>query len=103
MVLALAMVVGLTRLAFVIGNPPHHSNLAAVGPAPDAAGVLGRSAASGDPGSQVSRTASSVAPGHATRDPVLEIRGFGSACCAAPRSLRPVAPGPWSSSSPTGA
>ena len=93
MVLALAMVVGLTRLAFVIGNPPHHSNLAAVGPAPGAAGVLGRSAASGSAGSQVSRAASSVAPGHATRDPVLEIRGFGSACCAAPRTLRPVAPG----------
>ena len=31
MVLALALVVGLTRLAFVIGNPPHHSSLAAVG------------------------------------------------------------------------
>ncbi|HEY6498327.1 MAG TPA: hypothetical protein VIZ20_02815, partial [Streptosporangiaceae bacterium] len=29
MVLAIAMVVGLTRLAFVIGNPPHHSTLAA--------------------------------------------------------------------------
>ena len=26
------MVVGLTRLAFVIGNPPQHSSLAAVGP-----------------------------------------------------------------------
>ena len=93
MVLALAMVVGLTRLAFVIGNPPHHSNLAAVGPAPGAAGYPGRSAASGPAGSQVSRAASSVAPGQATRDPVLEIRGFGSACCAAPRTLRPVAPG----------
>ena len=45
MVLAIAMVVGLTRLAFVIGNPPHHCKLAAVGPAPDAAGVRGRSAA----------------------------------------------------------
>jgi hypothetical protein len=93
MVLALAMVVGLTRLAFVIGNPPHRSNLAAVGPAPDAPGVLGRSTASGTASSPVSRTASSVAPGQATRDPVLEIRGFGSACCATSSSLRPVAPG----------
>ncbi len=93
MVLALAMVVGLTRLAFVIGNPPHHSNLAAVSPAPDAAGVPGRSAASGPASSQVNGSASSVAPGRAARDPVLEIRGFGSTCCAAPRTLRPVAPG----------
>jgi hypothetical protein len=93
MVLALAMVVGLTRLAFVIGNPPHRSNLAAVGPVADAAGALGESAPFGTASNQVSRAASSVAPGLATRDPVLEIRGFGSACCAAPRSLRPVAPG----------
>ena len=93
MVLALAMMVGLTRLAFVIGNSPQHSSLAAVGPAADATGVLGRSTASGTPGSHISRAASSVAPARATHDPVLEIRGFGSACCASPRSLRPVAPG----------
>ena len=93
MVLALAMVVGLTRLAFVIGNSPQHSSLAAVGPAADATGVLGRSTPSGTPGSHISRAASSVAPARATHDPVLEIRGFGSACCASPRSLRPVAPG----------
>ncbi len=93
MVLALAMVVGLTRLAFVIGNSPQHSSLAAVGPAADATGVLGGSTASGTPGSHISRAASSVAPARATHDPVLEIRGFGSACCASPRSLRPVAPG----------
>ena len=93
MVLALAMVVGLTRLAFVIGNPPHRSTLAAVGPAADAAGVIGGSTASGTPGSHISRAASSVAPTPATHDPVLEIRGFGSTCCASPRSLRSVAPG----------
>jgi hypothetical protein len=88
MVLALAMVVGLTRLAFVIGNPPHQSRLEAVA-AGDAAAVSGS-----DPtGSQVSNTASSVGPGRAARDPVLEIRGFGSTCCALPRSLRLVAPG----------
>ena len=87
MVLALALVVGLTRLAFVIGNSPHHSSLAAVGAAAAAVGntASGVSAAASD-------SASSVAPGRATRDPVLEIRGFGSDCCASPRSLRPVAP-----------
>ena len=88
MVLALALVVGLTRLAFVIGNPPHQSSLAAVGAADAAIGDTA-SGASGP----ANDSASSVAPGRATRDPVLEIRGFGSACCASPRSLRPVAPG----------
>jgi hypothetical protein len=98
MVLAIAMVVGLTRLAFVIGNPPHHSTLAAVGAA--AAGAAGvnpatrnaASTASNSAGNLAGNSASSVGPGPAARDPVLEIRGFGSACCASPRSLRPVAP-----------
>jgi hypothetical protein len=89
MVLALAMVVGLTRLAFVIGNPPHQSSLAAVAAGDTASAVSGSDSAS----SHVSSTASSVGPGRATRDPVLEIRGFGSTCCASSRSLRPVAPG----------
>jgi hypothetical protein len=88
MVLALAMVVGLTRLAFVIGNPPHQSSLGAV-----AAGGAAAVSGSDPTSSQVSNTASSVGPGRVTRDPVLEIRGFGSTCCASPRSLRPVAPG----------
>ena len=100
MVLAIAMVVGLTRLAFVIGNPPHHSTLAAVGAAA-AAGAAGvnpatrnaASTASNSAGNSTGNSASSVGPGQAARDPVLEIRGFGSACCASPRSLRPVAPG----------
>jgi hypothetical protein len=91
MVLALAMVVGLARLAFVIGNQPQHRSLAAVA----AGAALGDSAsdAAGTAGGQVSNSASSVAPGQATHDPVLEIRGFGSVCCASPRSLRAVAPG----------
>lgn len=95
MVLALAMVVGLTRLAFVIGNPPHRPSLAAEGSAAVAAGPQAGagSAASGSMSSHISRAASSVAPGHATRDPVLEIRGFGSACCASPGSLGSIAPG----------
>jgi hypothetical protein len=96
MVLAIAMVVGLTRLAFVIGNPPHHSTLAAVGAA-TAAGAAGVNPATRNAASTASNSASdsasSVGPGQAARDPVLEIRGFGSACCASPRSLRPVAPG----------
>jgi len=103
MVLAIAMVVGLTRLAFVIGNPPHHSTLAAVGAAA-AAGAAGANPATRNAASTASNaggnsdgdsggnSASSVGPGQAARDPVLEIRGFGSACCASPRSLRPVAP-----------
>ncbi len=91
MVLALATVVGLTRLAFVVGNEPHHRSLAAVA----AGAVLGDSAADAAEtvSGQASNSASSVAPGRATHDPVLEIRGFGSACCASPRSLRPIAPG----------
>ncbi len=91
MVLALALVVGLTRLAFVIGNPPHHSSLAAAGAAAGADAAGGNTAA-GAPGA-AGGSASSLVPGQVTRDPVLEIRGFGSVCCASPRSLRPVAPG----------
>ena len=95
LMLALVMVVGLTRLAFVIGNPPHHTSLAAVaaGGAGEAGeGVSASGAASSHAGSQADRSASSVGVSR-TRDPVLEIRGFGSACCASPRSLRAVAPG----------
>jgi hypothetical protein len=90
MVLAIAMVVGLTRLAFVIGNPPPHTSLAAVAAAAADAAVGNTAAAASGAAND---SASSVAPGRATRDPVLEIRGFGSACCASPRSLRSVAPG----------
>ena len=96
MVLAITMVVGLTRLAFVIGNPPHPASLAAAAAA-GTAGTAGADAALGSTPPAVSGgasgSASSVAPGLAARDPVLEIRGFGSVCCASPRSLRPVAPG----------
>jgi hypothetical protein len=92
MVLAIAMVVGLTRLAFVIGNTPHQSTLAAVGAAA-AAGAAAADSATRNAASTASNSASSVGPGQAARDPVLEIRGFGSRCCASPRSLRPVAPG----------
>ncbi len=93
MVLALALVVGLTRLAFVIGNPPRHSSLAVVGAAGAAIGNTASGNTASGSSSPASASASSVAPGRATRDPVLEIRGFGSACCASPRSLRPVSPG----------
>ncbi len=91
MVLALTLVVGLTRLAFVIGNPPHQSSLAAAGAAAGA-GAAGRNTAAGA-SAATGDSASSLVPGRATRDPVLEIRGFGSVCCASPPSLRPVAPG----------
>ena len=92
MVLAIVTVVGLTRLAFVIGNPPRHTSLAAASAAAAAGNAADGSAPPAASGA-ASNSASSVAPGRATRDPVLEIRGFGSACCASPRSLRPVAPG----------
>ena len=95
LVLALVMVVGLTRLAFVIGNPPHHASLAAVaaGGAGEAAeGASASGAASSHARGEADSSASSVGASR-THDPVLEIRGFGSACCASPRSLRAVAPG----------
>ena len=97
MVLALAMVVGLTRLAFVIGNPPHHCTWPPWAPPRPPA-------PRGEPRYQVRRIhrhprrhiswqlRQQCPARSAARDPVLEIRGFGSACCASPRSLRPVAP-----------
>ena len=94
MVLALAMVVGLTRLAFVIGNSPQHSSLAAGGPSGRT-----RPVSSAGPRPREPRAVTSAAPRAAWPPPApCMIRcwrsaGFGSACCASPRSLRPVAPG----------
>ena len=93
MVLAIVMVVGLTRLAFVIGSPPHHTSLVAAAAGEAASGIPGSGAAGNPATSHTGDSASSVGPGRGPRDPVLEIRGFGSACCASPRSLRAVAPG----------
>jgi hypothetical protein len=85
-VVVIALVIGLTRLAFVLGSEGNRMNVAAASlqPAP-AAGTSGQAAAP-----PVSRP---VVIGHASRDPVLEIRGFGSTCCATARSLQSLAPG----------
>ena len=85
-VVVIALVIGLTRLAFVLGSEGNRMNVAAASLQPSpAAGTSGQAVAS-----VASRP---VATGHASRDPVLEIRGFGSTCCASARSLQSLAPG----------
>jgi hypothetical protein len=85
-VVAIALVIGLARLAFVLGSEGNRMNVAAAALQPSpAAGISGQAAAS--------RPSRPVATGHASRDPVLEIRGFGSTCCASARSLQSLAPG----------
>ena len=83
---AIALVIGLTRLAFVLGSEGNRMNVAAASLQPGAAaGFSGQAAAS--PSSRP------VPAGHVSRDPVLEIRGFGSTCCASARRLQSIAPG----------
>ncbi len=89
-VLSIALVIGMTRLAFVVGRGPRQVGVEA---AAIQAGAVG--------GTQAS-TASGPLPGHGTgaghrqqRDPVLVILGFGSACCGGARSLHSVAPGAY--------
>jgi hypothetical protein len=85
-VVVIALVIGLTRLAFLLGSEGNRMNVAAASLQPGpAAGTTGQGAA--PPASRVTPT------GHASRDPVLEIRGFGSTCCASARSLQSLAPG----------
>jgi len=83
---AIALVIGLTRLAFVLGSEGNRMNVAAASLQPGAAaGFSGQAAAF--PSSRP------VPTGHVSRDPVLEIRGFGSTCCASARRLQSIAPG----------
>jgi hypothetical protein len=83
---AIALVIGLTRLAFVLGSEGNRMNVAAATLRPGlAAGTAGQAAA--PPASRP------VPAGHASRDPVLEIRGFGSTCCASAHRLQSIAPG----------
>ena len=89
-VLSIALVIGMTRLAFVVGRGPRQVGVEA---AAIQAGAVGGTRAS---------TGSSPLPGHGTgaghrqqRNPVLVILGFGSACCGGARSLQPVAPGSY--------
>ncbi len=89
-VLSIALVIGMTRLAFVVGRGPRQVGVEAAAIQAGEIGVPGASAASGP------------LPGHSTgaghrqqRDPVLVILGFGSACCGGARSLQSVAPGAY--------
>ncbi|HUY50045.1 MAG TPA: hypothetical protein VMV92_30785 [Streptosporangiaceae bacterium] len=85
-VLSVAAVIGMTRFAFVVGRGPRQVAEAVAALQPGAAVSAGTPETdSAGPGT--------VPPGRYTRDPVLLIRGFGSACCASARSLRPIAPG----------
>ncbi len=92
-VLSIALVIGMTRLAFVVGRGPRQVGVEAA--------AIQAGAAAGRPGPAASR-ASRPPPGHGTgaghryqRDPVLVILGFGSACCGGARSLQSVAPGAY--------
>ena len=89
-VLSIALVIGMTRVAFVVGRGPRQVGVEAAAIQAGAAGAAGASTASGPP------------PGHGTgaghrsqHDPVLVILGFGSACCGGARSLQSVAPGAY--------
>ncbi|HEU5419167.1 MAG TPA: hypothetical protein VFV41_15860 [Streptosporangiaceae bacterium] len=83
-VMAVILVVGVVRLAFSAGQGSGHAAAAAVqqpGPAP---GPDQHGARAGGPGIPVDRTAGSA---------VLEVRGFGSTCCANPAALADLDPG----------
>jgi hypothetical protein len=87
-VLSIALVIGMTRLAFVVGRGPRQ------------VGVEAAAIQAGEAGAAAASTTSGPQRGHGTaaghryqRDPVLVILGFGSACCGGTRSLQSVAPG----------
>jgi hypothetical protein len=89
-VLSIALVIGMTRLAFVVGRGPRQ------------VGVEAAAIQAGEDGAAGAAAASGPLPGHHTgaghryqRDPVLVILGFGSACCGGARSLQSVAPGAY--------
>ncbi len=89
-VLSIALVIGMTRLAFVVGRGPRQVGV-------EAAAIQAGGAPAAPGGA-----ASSQLPGHGTgaghrtqHDPVLVILGFGSACCGGARSMQSVAPGAY--------
>jgi hypothetical protein len=91
-VLAITMVIGMTRLAFVVGRGPRQVSVeaAAIQAGQPGGGAGGAAAAGG--------TAPGGGHGSPHRDepnPVLVILGFGSACCGGARSLQSVAPGSY--------
>jgi hypothetical protein len=85
-VLAIAAVIGMTRLAFVVGRGPHPVSIAAAALEPSAEGNAGGLGAPASGGGV-------VRPGHYAHNPVLEIRGFGSSCCQVASLMKWVAPG----------
>jgi hypothetical protein len=86
-VLSIALVIGMTQLAFVVGRGPRQVGVEAAAIQAGGAAAVGGSAASGRlPGH-------GTGAGHRTQhDPVLVILGFGSACCGGARPLQSVAP-----------
>jgi hypothetical protein len=86
-VLSIAMVIGMTQLAFVIGRGPRQVGVEA---AAIQAGQIRAAAASGP------LRGHGTGAGHRRQhNPVLVILGFGSACCGGARSLQSVAPGAY--------
>ncbi len=89
-VLSIALVIGMTRLAFVIGRGPRQ------------VGVEAAAIQAGQIGAAGAAAASAPLRGHGTgaghrrqHNPVLVILGFGSACCGGARPLQAVAPGAY--------
>jgi len=89
-VLSIALVIGMTRLAFVIGRGPRQVGVEAAAIQAGQIGAAGAVAASGPPRGH------GTGAGHRWQhNPVLVILGFGSACCGGARPLQPVAPGAY--------
>jgi len=89
-VLSIALVIGMTRLAFVIGRGPRQVGVEAAAIQAGQIGAAGAAAASGPPRGH------GTGAGHRRRhNPVLVILGFGSACCGGARPLQSVAPGAY--------
>ncbi|HWG61850.1 MAG TPA: hypothetical protein VG253_09070 [Streptosporangiaceae bacterium] len=88
-IVAIGLVIGLTRLAFIVGNPQSGT----VADAMPQGGKMNVTAASslGGQAPVARQTVTSAHDRH--RDPVLVIRGFGSTCCASQRSMQYIAPG----------
>jgi len=92
-VLSIALVIGMTRAAFVVGRGPRQVGVEAAAIQAGGGGAAGASLASGATGPRP--THGTVAGHRSQRDPVLVILGFGSACCGGARSLQSVAPGAY--------
>jgi hypothetical protein len=87
-VLSIALVVGMTRLAFVIGRGPRQIGVEAAAIQAGQVGGVGAVGGTAPRGGTGSRHGDQP-------NPVLVILGFGSACCGGARSLQSVAPGSY--------